>query len=143
MTTTPDDGSVVGESPADERLGESAEDNWRLLAEAGMLLSSSLDVETTLASIARLAVPRLADWCVVYVLDDHGSIRRLALEHSGHLAADVQAVLDRHPLDPDAEGGVPRWFGQESPFSGRSRAWRRCSRTSPTPTASPPTSPSS
>jgi two-component system sensor histidine kinase BarA len=98
---------VVSESLAGERLGERAEDEWRLLAEAGMLLSSSLDVETTLASIARLAVPRLADWCVVYVLDDHGSIRRLALEHRGQLAEKVGAVLDRHPLDPDAEGGVP------------------------------------
>ena len=107
MTTTPEDESVARESPAEGPLGESAEDIWRLLAEAGMLLSSSLDVETTLASIARLAVPRLADWCVVYVLDDHGSIRRLALEHSGDLAGEVGAVLDRHPIDQDAEGGVP------------------------------------
>ena len=39
---------------------------------------SSLDYHETLASVARLVVPRLADWCVVDVLEEDGTVRRLA-----------------------------------------------------------------
>src|SRR6185437_6565453 len=35
------------------------------LAEASRLLSSSLDYEATLASLAQAAVPALGDWCAV------------------------------------------------------------------------------
>ena len=42
-----------------------AEHAQRFLAQAGALLASSLDYEQTLDQIARLAVPRLADWCNV------------------------------------------------------------------------------
>ena len=34
------------------------------------MLASSLDYRETLSSVARLAVPTLADWCVVDVLDE-------------------------------------------------------------------------
>jgi signal transduction histidine kinase/CheY-like chemotaxis protein len=54
---------------------------YRFLAEAGALLSASLDYEATLESLAGLAVPRLADWCVVDMLDERGQIRRLAVMH--------------------------------------------------------------
>jgi signal transduction histidine kinase len=52
------------------------------LAEASSTLSSSLDYETTLANVAELVVPRLADWCAVDVVDQDGvTIRRLTLVH--------------------------------------------------------------
>ena len=60
------------------------EERERFLAEVGTVLASSLDYETTLKSVARLVVPRLADWCVVYVVDESSTsagspaIRRLA-----------------------------------------------------------------
>ena len=53
----------------------------RFLAEASDMLASSLDYRETLSSVARLAVPTLADWCVVDVLDENGSLERLAVEH--------------------------------------------------------------
>ena len=84
-----------------------AEEAVRFIAEAGVILSSSLDFETTLASVARLAVPAIADWCIVYMREEDGTIRRLAIEHSGDRAEEVGAVLDRFPLDPDAVVGVP------------------------------------
>ncbi len=51
----------------------------QLLVEAGALLASSLDYQTTLASVARLAVPKLADWCVIDLMDEGGEIRRVAV----------------------------------------------------------------
>jgi PAS domain S-box-containing protein len=55
-----------------------AEDAQHFLTEASTLLAASLDYETTLASIARLAVPSLADGCVVEVLKDDGSAQTLS-----------------------------------------------------------------
>jgi len=57
---------------------EEAERRSTFLAEASRVLASSLDWETTLAQVARLVVPGLADLCTVDVLEEHGGIRRLA-----------------------------------------------------------------
>jgi signal transduction histidine kinase/GAF domain-containing protein len=52
----------------------------RLLAEAGEALSSSLDLDQTLRSLAKLVVPAIADWCVVDLVEGT-SIRRVAVEN--------------------------------------------------------------
>ncbi|MGI9050915.1 MAG: PAS domain S-box protein, partial [Rubrobacteraceae bacterium] len=57
------------------------EDSQRFLVEAGMVLASSLDYQTTLASVARMAVPGLADWCAVDMVGENGEIQRLAVAH--------------------------------------------------------------
>jgi PAS domain S-box-containing protein len=58
-----------------------SEDNLRFLARASAMLASSLDYETTLTTIAQLAVPSLADWCAVDIVDEAGATRRLAVAH--------------------------------------------------------------
>lgn len=58
-----------------------SEDRLRVLARASALLASSLDYETTLARIPRLAVPHLADFCLVDLVED-GEVRRVALAHA-------------------------------------------------------------
>jgi PAS domain S-box-containing protein len=84
------------------------EEAQRILAEAGATLASSLDYHTTLAAMARLSVPDLADWCAVDVLDENGVPERLAVEHKDpqkiHWAQELQ---ERYPADPDAPYGVP------------------------------------
>ncbi|MEZ4404934.1 MAG: PAS domain-containing protein [Polyangiales bacterium] len=47
-----------------------SDETHRFLAEAGALLASSLDYRATLATLTRLAVPAMADWCAVDLLDD-------------------------------------------------------------------------
>ena len=56
----------------------------RFLNEAGALLAGTLDYEATLRQVARIAVPTLADWCAIDIVDADGSLRRLAV-----VAADV------------------------------------------------------
>lgn len=80
----------------------------RLLAEAGAALAGSLDYETTLRTVADMAVPALADWCAVDIPED-GEIRRVALAHADPTRLDVaRALTRRYPLDPDAHAGIPR-----------------------------------
>lgn len=52
------------------------------LAKAGALLASSLDYQTTLHSVVQLAASDLADWCVIYIRQEDGSIQRLDAAHS-------------------------------------------------------------
>jgi PAS domain S-box-containing protein len=80
----------------------------RFLVGAGVALSTSLDYEATLRTVARLAVPAVADWCVIDVVDGEGEPpRRVAVWHRDpakrELAAELQAQF---PSDPDANHGV-------------------------------------
>ncbi|HEX8903524.1 MAG TPA: PAS domain-containing sensor histidine kinase, partial [Longimicrobiaceae bacterium] len=74
----------------------------RFLVRAGAVLDSSLDPEATLRRLARLMVPRFADWCVID-LAEGGRIRRVAGVHAD---PEKQALLDelklRFPPEPDA-----------------------------------------
>ena len=79
-----------------------AEEAAAFLIEASALLAASLDVESTLATLTQLAVPRLADWCAVDVLDDDGAVRRVGLHHAdpGRLAT-ARALAERAPARLD------------------------------------------
>ncbi len=69
---------------AERRAREEAESSLErltFLAKASEVLAASLDAGDTLAAVARLAVPRLADWCLVDLLEDDGSIRQSAVAH--------------------------------------------------------------
>ena len=58
-----------------------AEGMLGFLAEVSKVLAGSLDYEVTLEAVARLAVPHVADWCVVDMLEPTGATRRLAVAH--------------------------------------------------------------
>ncbi len=73
----------------------------RFLAEASAVLASARDYEETLARIAELAVPRLADWCVVTLPDEDDRLRSVAVAHVD--PAKVRFARDyqqRHPAGP-------------------------------------------
>ena len=80
-------GGVETHAPADD-TGElppasviSAPDALAFLADASAVLAGSLDYERTLAEVAQLAVPGIADWCAVDVVEADGSTRQIT---SGH-----------------------------------------------------------
>ncbi len=90
------------------RVKADARERLQMLANASHVLSSSLDYETTLATLATLAIPRLADWCVVDMVDD-GNIRRLALAHADESKLALAREMERrYPPDPDDPEGVPK-----------------------------------
>jgi PAS domain S-box-containing protein len=78
---------LVLEQASRERA-EEANRRSRFLAEASAALDASLDLDTTLAELAHLMVPRLADWCVIELIDEGGA-RRVAA---------AQAQPERHAL---------------------------------------------
>ena len=83
------------------------EETLSFLAEASAELSSSLDYRATLGRLARLAVPHIADWCVVDVLEEDGSLSRLAVAHPDPRKVELaQRLQERYPPDPNAPQGV-------------------------------------
>jgi len=88
---------------------EAAQWRFAFLAEASTLLTSSLDYSTTLERVARLAVPYLADWCVIDMPDDDGAIRRLAVAHVDPAKVELAKKVERrYPTHPDSPFGPAR-----------------------------------
>src|SRR5437588_5063778 len=84
-----------------------AEEAQRFLVEAGAALASSLDYRSTLAAVAKLAVPRIADWTRVDVLEAD-RLRTVAVEHvDPHKVELALELARRYPERPDAQQGPP------------------------------------
>jgi PAS domain S-box-containing protein len=92
-----DDGQVrewIGAaSDIDDR--RRSEEATAFLADASVLLTSSLDPETILTRLAHLAVPRLADWCVIDVKQEEEPYRRLVHAFADGDEAELVAELHR------------------------------------------------
>ncbi len=88
-----------------------SEDRQKLLATAGWVLAASLDVESTMATIAELPVPLLGDWSLLELLTTEGHSRRAAATHMDprrhdELSALVTRVSEALDADlPPASGG--------------------------------------
>jgi len=78
------------------------------LADASAILASSLDFETTLQSVARLAVISLADYCVLDMLQPDGTVRRLAAASADPAREELVQSLLRFPSRLHQEGSIPR-----------------------------------
>ncbi len=79
----------------------------KFLAEASAELAGLTDYQSTLDRIARLAVPRFADWCAVDMLEEGGAVlKRVAVAHVDpakvHLAHELH---QRFPPDPRSATG--------------------------------------
>jgi signal transduction histidine kinase/CheY-like chemotaxis protein len=76
------------------------------LAEAGQLLSSSLDYRFTLTRLTGLIVPRLADWCSVHI--QGVGVDATPIAHVDPARAEVlRDMYRRFPLPDDAPYGAP------------------------------------
>jgi signal transduction histidine kinase len=92
---------------AARRQAEAAGERAAFLAEAGAILAGSLDVRTTLQSVADLAVPRIADWCVVDLVVPEARPKLVAIAHADpRRVADVHRLAERWPPDPDPSRGI-------------------------------------
>jgi serine phosphatase RsbU (regulator of sigma subunit) len=84
-----------------------AELRQRFLAQAGVTLASSLDYEETLQRVAQLAVPGLADWCAVDIVDSAHRLQQVAIAHvDPDKVAFAREFRDRYPPDPNDDSGI-------------------------------------
>jgi signal transduction histidine kinase/CheY-like chemotaxis protein len=84
-----------------------AEARMRFLAEASTLLADSLDYQSQLTSLANLAVPFLADWCEVHIVEDDGLVTQLGpISPHPSRAAPEPETPRRYSIDRKARQGV-------------------------------------
>lgn len=83
---------------------ETLRDRFTFLAEASGDLSSSLDLETTLQRAASVAVPKLADWCTVHLLQSDGTVQTVARAYDDPSLEDTLCQLQRNY--PPMPGGM-------------------------------------
>jgi len=76
----------------------------RLLSEASATLSASLDYSQTLRTVARLAVPSLADLCAVELYEEDGSLLRELVHANPAMQQMAQLLWDRLPLKNPTQG---------------------------------------
>ncbi len=90
---------------------EAEASKWRFefLAQARMELSASLDYETTLAGVAGLAVPILADYCIIDLVDQQGAIQRVEVAHINPAKEELMREMQhRYPPDINSPLGIGR-----------------------------------
>jgi len=83
---------------------KTAEVHTRVLAESGLMLAASLDYQQTLRNVARVAVPALADWCAVDLVDASGRREHVVTAHRDQGKQEIAGRLrefEPDQLDPD------------------------------------------
>jgi signal transduction histidine kinase/ActR/RegA family two-component response regulator len=104
--------SILG-SLEEEAAG--ANERLRFLIEAMDVFSSSLDYETTLQNVARVAAPMLADLCILQVIEEAGT-RRLFYRHELVAIAAQTDAASGAGAQGEALEGISAAFPEDSCF---------------------------
>ncbi|WP_438044555.1 sensor histidine kinase [Sorangium sp. So ce128] len=95
---------------------EAAERRAAFLAEAGEILSGSLDYAETLSRLTRLSVRSLCDWCMIDLVAD-GEIRRISWAHRDPAKESLFEELERrYPPRPDSPRPAARVLRSGEPL---------------------------
>jgi len=91
------------------------------LAAASTILGSTLDVPSRLQELAELVVNRIADWCIVDLVESDNEARRVAVAHANADDDELaQAIRQRRPDVNPREATQPRsWI--VTPLEARGR----------------------
>jgi len=80
------------------------EASQQFLVEASTLLAASLDYEVTINNVANLAVPTLADWCIVDVFQEDWSSKQIAIAIADPTKRDIlEKIQRRYPPKSGAQ----------------------------------------
>uniref|UniRef100_A0A831TFK3 PAS domain S-box protein n=1 Tax=Thermorudis peleae TaxID=1382356 RepID=A0A831TFK3_9BACT len=87
-----------------------AEEGLQLLVEAGAILGSALEYESTILQVAELVTSRMADWCAIDLVTEDGGVARVAAVHAdpGSWTAELEAQLSSESGSPDLIANVLR-----------------------------------
>jgi|GEM_PF-1494586 len=111
-------GTIVGAVAVkvDITTRREAEHAESFLTEATRLLVESLDWESTLQAVARLATRELADFCIIDVVGDDGELHRLVAAAREPAYQPLMAELLRHPPKVGSPSPLARVFEEGRPL---------------------------
>jgi PAS domain S-box-containing protein len=99
--------AAFAEATEAQRAAEESRRRLAFLVEASARLAGSVEYEVTLKSLADLAVPELADWCVLDLLEPDGTLNPVAIAHADPDELEIaHRYREDHPPDPEAPTGA-------------------------------------
>jgi PAS domain S-box-containing protein len=97
---------MIIEDITGERIAELRD---RFIARASETLMSTIDYQETLSNVAWLAVPEIADWCAVELIDERGTREQLVVAHRDPAKLELaERLRGFQPERLDPERGVGR-----------------------------------
>jgi signal transduction histidine kinase len=81
---------------------ESAARRFRFQADAGTALSAQVDYAATVSTLASLCADEMADWVVIYAVDEHGKVRRVESAHCEPEHVETVRALRELPVPLDS-----------------------------------------
>lgn len=95
---------------------EAAQERLAFLAEASTVLSGSLDHGEIFGNLARLIVPKLADYCMIDMVEENGELRQVAVAHrDARWEPRLRALRETCPVDLALPHGVGNVFRTGQP----------------------------
>jgi len=89
------------------RDAETTRERLAFLADASALLAETFDYHGRLKQVAEIAVPSMADWCAIDILEADNSLQRVAVVHSDPAKVEwAYEIQRRYPPDPSASRGI-------------------------------------
>ncbi len=83
------------------------ENDQVLLAKASEMFASSADYKTVLKNIGNILVENIADWCLVYLVDENGKLDQISVDHRDPTRLNLLKELGKkYPPDPEYQRGV-------------------------------------
>jgi len=108
MTEQPNQ-AATSRTDAEPGIGLGGLDRLAFLADATEALATASNEWVALERLARLTVPRVADWCAIDLLDHSGRLKRAAVVHEDPERVEaVQEMERRYPTDANNDTGVRR-----------------------------------
>jgi signal transduction histidine kinase/response regulator RpfG family c-di-GMP phosphodiesterase len=90
---------------------EARQERLAFLAEASNVLAGSLEFQETFQNLAHLVVPRLADFCIIDIADEHGTLQQVAVAHRDPAgAARLENMKEHYPVSLASKHGGTRVF---------------------------------
>jgi signal transduction histidine kinase len=85
---------------------ESAARRFRFQADAGVALSAQVDYAATVSTLASLCADEMADWVVIYSVDERGKVLRIESAHCQPEHVETVRALREIPVPLDSEHPV-------------------------------------
>ena len=96
---------------AARKEAEARQERLAFLAEASNVLAGSLEFHDTFQNLAQLVVPRLADFCIIDIADEHGMLQQVAVAHRDpEQAAKLEKLREHYPTSLASKHGGTRVF---------------------------------
>lgn len=106
------------ERTARER-SEEVQERFRFLARASEIFAGSLNYRDTLSQIANLAVPHIADWVTVHMIEEDDLDSVVVAHKDPKMVQKAMQLSERYPPDPEGTTGLPNVLR-----TGRSELYR-------------------